>query len=360
MTTQFFWRLPVGGDGRALSPAQWTRGDHGNVHPIRHAFSRTGLRGTGLTYYDLLLQIARAAELTGFDGVSIPQSQAGEEPLVIAGSLAREIRRLVLLPALPPLLSAVYAAKIATSFQRLTGNRLALELTTLPDEPQPWHGRRWSQAEQVARIGEFIEVFKGFWTQPGFTYHGDHYEVEGGGFDGPLAGQPLPPIHLSGSSDEAIALSGRHADVHTVALGPIDTVRGEIARVRAAAAEHGRAPAFALQANVVARHSPEEAWSHLAHAWTEAGNESAAPQRPAGDDPLWLGFDRLQPGAEAALVGGHRAIAERLADYAAIGIDRFVLSANPHLEEAYRIGEHLLPLVRARIGAQGAAQTAAA
>jgi len=355
MSTQFFWCLPVAGDGRALSPAHWTRGDHGGVHPIRHAFSRTGLRGTGLTYYDQLLQIARAAELTGFDGVHIPQSPAGEEPLVVAGSLAREVRRLTLLPSLPPLISAVYAAKVATSFQRLTGNRLALELTTLPDEPAPWHGRRWSEAEQIARIGEFIDVFKGFWTEPGFTYHGRYYEVEGGGFGGPLAGHPLPAIHLSGDSEEAVALSGRHADVHVLQLGPVDEVRNLIARVRAAAAAHDRAPAFAIEASIVSRHSADEAWAYIAHAWLEAGGQGAPLARPTGDEPLWQGLARLQPGASAALVGSHATVAERLGDYAALGIDRFVLSSNPHLEEAYRLGEHLLPLVRARLGVQRAA-----
>jgi alkanesulfonate monooxygenase len=350
MSIQFFWRLPLRGDGRALNPDQWTRGDHGNVHPLRNAFARTGVRGTGLTYYDQLVQIARGAELTGFDGIHIPQSAAGEEPLIVAGSLAREVRRLTLTPALPPLLSAVYAAKIATSFQRLTGNRLALELTTLPDEPSPWHGRRWSQTEQIERIGEFIDVFKGFWTEPDFTYHGRYYEVEGGGFAGPLHGYPLPLFHLSGASEEAIALSGRHADVHIIPLASLDDVRQRIERVRAAAATHGRSPAFALQADIIARHSDEEAWAHVEHAWAEAG-ESGKVQR---EERLWPGFDRLRPGAGAALVGSHAALAETLGGYAGVGIDRFVLSANPHLEEAYRIGEHLLPLVRAALAAKAA------
>lgn len=353
MTIKFFWRLPVDGDGRDISPARWTRGDHSNVRSIRHDFARTGVRGTAFTYYDQLVQIGRAAELAGFDGVRIPQSASGEEPLIVAGTLAREVRRLTLLPSIPPLLSAVYAAKIATSFQRLTGNRLALELTTLSTEPGAWHGRDWSEQLQVERNSEFLDVFKGFWTEPGFSYRGRHYEVEKGGFDGPLAGYPLPLIHLSGDSDAAVVLSGRHADVHVIALAPIDEVAAQIDRVRAAARQHGRSPLFALQADIVARHSDEEAWAHVAQQWADAGLIDPLPA--VGEGAIWRGLGALQPGAGHALVGSHTTLAARLGDYGRAGISSFLLSANPHLEEAYRIGEHLLPLVRADLDARATA-----
>jgi alkanesulfonate monooxygenase len=41
-------------------------------------------------------------------------------------------------------------------------------------------------------------------------------------------------------------------------------------------------------------------------------------------------------------------VAERIAEYEAIGLDTFILSAYPNLEEAVRVGEDLLPLVRGR------------
>jgi alkanesulfonate monooxygenase len=47
------------------------------------------------------------------------------------------------------------------------------------------------------------------------------------------------------------------------------------------------------------------------------------------------------------LVGGYDALAEQIRGYVELGIDRFVLSANPALEEAYRVGEKLLPRLRA-------------
>ncbi len=40
---------------------------------------------------------------------------------------------------------------------------------------------------------------------------------------------------------------------------------------------------------------------------------------------------------------GHEVITERITEYAALGIEEFVLSGYPHLEEAYWFGEGVLP-----------------
>lgn len=345
MSIELYWRLPVDGDGRTARRADWHRGDHAPSQLTRHAFARTSARRDGYTYYDQLAQIARAAELTGFDGLLIPQSAAGEEPLVVAGSLAREVRRLTFLPSLAaPFLSAVYAAKIAVSFQRLTGGRLAWNLVTEEPGENPWHGRSWSVAEQIARTDEFLDVAKGFWNQKPFTYHGKYYEVENGGFSEALSGQNFPVVHLSGDTDEALALSAKHADVHLFPLLPLSLLRERIGRLDVLAAAHGRTLRYGLQAELVARDSEEAAGRALAEL---AG--SAAPAL-AGDN-LWSGFDRLRPGSPYVLVGSYDALADRLAAYHDAGVGTFVLSAHPHLEEAYRIGEQLAPLLRARTDA---------
>lgn len=61
---------------------------------------------------------------------------------------------------------------------------------------------------------------------------------------------------------------------------------------------------------------------------------------------LWAGVGLVRGGAGTALVGSHEEVAERIAEYQAIGFDEFILSGHPHVEEAYWFGEGVLPLLR--------------
>ena len=60
---------------------------------------------------------------------------------------------------------------------------------------------------------------------------------------------------------------------------------------------------------------------------------------------LWAGVGLVRSGAGTALVGDKQVLAERLREYAAAGIDTFILSGYPHLEESYRVAEDLFPLL---------------
>ncbi|WP_395671472.1 LLM class flavin-dependent oxidoreductase [Phenylobacterium sp.] len=324
MSLEVFWRLPANGDGRTHDKSTWTRGDHQGVPARPHAFARIEGGDDRFNYFDHLAQVARAAELSGFDGVVIPQTDEGEEPLIVAGALAREARRIRLAPQLPAhFLSAVYTAKIATSFQRLTGGRLVLNFAVAAPQAGAWHGHDWSEAEQIARLDEFLTVLKGVWGQPPFTFEGRYYEVLNGGFAGPLAGQLLPQIQLSGESPEALDLSARHADVHIFKAASPDAVANRISELRTRAAAQDRAVRFGVEAEPIARHDRKEADAAGAERWP-----NGAP------DP--------------GLVGTFADVADRFAQYHAAGVEVLLLGAHPHLEEAYRIAQNLLPRLPGR------------
>ena len=63
---------------------------------------------------------------------------------------------------------------------------------------------------------------------------------------------------------------------------------------------------------------------------------------------VWAGVGLVRGGAGTALVGSHAEVAHRMEEYRALGIEEFILSGYPHLEEAYAAGEGLLPELRRR------------
>jgi alkanesulfonate monooxygenase len=63
---------------------------------------------------------------------------------------------------------------------------------------------------------------------------------------------------------------------------------------------------------------------------------------------LWAGVGLVRGGAGTALVGSHEEVADRIEEYAELGIEEFVFSGYPHLEEAYWFGEGVLPVLRRR------------
>lgn len=368
MSSVIYWRLPTHGDGRAVHPGGWNRGDFVAARSNAGVFARTSGQRDGYTYFDQLAQIARAAELSGFDGLWVPHSPVGEESQIVASSLAREARRVRWTTSLfPPQLSAVYSAKIGVSFQRLSGGRLDWNLVFEQPGPRAWHGRTFPLSQQIERAGEFLTVARGFWTSQNYDFHGNHYEVEGGGFPEALQGQPFPKVHISGDLDEALELSARHADVHVLAPRPLEELKQRIQLLDGLAAQHGRRLEYALEADIVVRHDSASAWAELRRQWDVARAKTVPlhPSAPtvsgknfdeavAGPN-LWSGFDVLRAGSSYGLVGGYADVADQLASYLDIGVSRLILSAPPHLEEAYRFGEFVLPRLRAHRPAQAAA-----
>ena len=87
---------------------------------------------------------------------------------------------------------------------------------------------------------------------------------------------------------------------------------------------------------------------------TSAGTRRQNELRESADDDgytepnLWTGIGRARSGAGAAIVGDPDQVLAKLKAYQDLGMDAFILSGYPHLEEAYWFGEGVLPVLRAR------------
>jgi len=274
--------------------------------------------------FDYYAQVAEAAAQTGFDGLYLPFRAQADDTRIVAAVLAREVRRIALIPEFPASVgSAVYAAKQTATFQRGTHGRLGWAIAPDADTPARLaQGDRIDEEDLPQRLAEFLTVARGVYEHKPFSFKGDFFEVENGGFADPLNRYPFPQVHLRGGRDSDLAASARHGNVHLFDTAT-DLASG-IARLRALADAEGRKLGFGLLQPVLARETDAEA--------TRDAQRS---------DPV--------PGT---IIGDYDAVADVLAGLAAQGISHFVLSATPQLEEAYRFGQHVLPRLRARLDAR--------
>jgi alkanesulfonate monooxygenase len=262
----------------------------------------------------------------------------------------------------------------AATFQELTGGRLRLNVVTGGDPvEQRAYGDFLDHDERYARTGEFLEVLRRSFEGQPFDFAGNHVQVEGAGLVAPGA---LPPIYLGGASGPAEDVSARLVDTYLAWGEPPSLVGARVDRVREKAAVAGREIRFGIRLHVISRDTPEEAWAEADRmlAGMSAASIAATQERFARMDSvgqarmaalhggsasqgarslevapnLWAGIGLVREGAATALVGSHEQIAERIEEYGQLGFDEFILSGYPHLEEAWRVGEEVLPVVGGR------------
>jgi alkanesulfonate monooxygenase len=349
MTIEFFWQLPTAGDGLYADAKSYRRGERDKgVAAAYFGQGVTDPRGTQYNYFDHLHQIAKAAELAHFDGIQVRNDPEGDESWIVAGYLTRSTKNLTVLTEFDASRgSAVYAAKNAVSYQRFSNSRFAWQVSTGGDEKQRHRdGDFVDEADINPRIEEFLTVARNVITQTSYSFKGRFFEVLEGGFKGPLSNQKVPTVYLAGNTAESYALSARQADVHVLDAGHLDLVRADASRLHTLAAAEGRQLRIGLRIDLLARETQEEAEFDAKRYLEQSGG-----QRAFGNSALWNGLTTKQNGAKATLVGSFEQVAEQLIAYLDAGVSSFILSAIPSLEEAYRIGENVLPALHAHIQA---------
>src|SRR5882762_1716045 len=359
MSIRAHWFLPTYGDGRQL-----VGGGHGV--PVGSA---GGVRPATLSY---LTQVARAAEQLGFEAALTPTGMWCEDAWLTTAMLSQQTERLKFLVAFRPgMLTPTLAAQMAATYQRHSPGRLLLNIVTggEPSE-QRGYGDFLSKDDRYARGAEFLHVVRALWRGERVDFTGKYLRVEGAALE--RVPDPVPDIYFGGSSAAAGEVAAEHVDVYLTWGEPPAQVAEKIAWVRKLAADRGRTLRFGIRLHIIARDTSEAAWS-VAQSLLDALDPKAIAAVQAGlarsesegqrrmrelhggsvdrlevAPNLWAGIGLVRGGAGTALVGSHTEVADRIAEYHALGIDEFILSGHPHLEEAWWVGEGVLPVLRSR------------
>ncbi len=343
------WFLPTHGDGRYLA-------------------SDIGARHVTLGY---LSQIARAADELGYFGVLLPTGKSCEDSWVIASAMVPLTERLRFLVAVRPGLSEPsMTARMAATLDRLSGGRLLVNVVAGGDPVElRGDGVYLDHAARYEATAEYLTVWRRLLAGETVDFSGKHVACENGKLLFPPHQSPHPPLYFGGSSGPGQEVAAEHCDVYLTWGEPPADVAEKLAEAQARAAAHGRKLSFGIRLHIIVRETSAEAWAAADALIRHVDDEAIALAQKAFDrfdsvgqqrmarlhggrrdkleisPNLWAGVGLVRGGAGTALVGSPEEVAARMKEYMALGIDRFILSGYPHLEECYRVAELLFPLL---------------
>lgn len=344
---EVFWFIPTSGESRYLG-------------------TDIGKREVNFSY---MRQIAQAVDELGYSGALVPTGQTCQDAWVVASSLLSSTQRLKFLVALRPgLMSPTVAARMAATFDQISDGRLLVNVVTGGDPVElAGDGQHLSHGERYEMTDEFLTVWKQVMAEKEVSFKGKYYDIKDAELLYPGIQNPYPPLYFGGSSEAAHQIAAKHIDVYLTWGEPPEAVAEKVKDIKRLAAEQGRTVRFGIRLHVIVRETEAEAWeaAHdlikyvddetIAATQEKFKRQDSVGQRRMSDlndgskdsleisPNLWAGIGLVRWGAGTALVGDPETVAKRMREYEEIGIETFILSGYPHLEEAYRVAELLFP-----------------
>lgn len=346
---EILWFIPSHGDGRYLGTT----------------------KGSRVADYPYFRQIAQATDRLGYTGGLIPTGKTCEDPWMLAASLAPETERLKFLVAVRPgLMTPSVAARMASTLDRISNGRLLINVVAGGNPVElAGDGVFLQHDERYEETDEFLTIWRSLMEGKEVDFNGKYLKVEKGRLLYPPVQKPHPPIYFGGSSTAGLDVAAKHTDVYLTWGEPPAQVEQKIKEVRRLADLEGRTVRFGIRLHVIVRETEHEAWdaaerliqylddetiafAQRAFAQMDSVGQNRMVQlRNNGREALeispnlWAGIGLVRGGAGTALVGDPYQVAERMKEYASLGIETFVLSGYPHLEEAYQVADLLFPLL---------------
>ena len=306
--------------------------------------------------YDLTL-IAELL-LNDIKGIEAPSLDAWST----AAALAAVTERLELMVAVRPSFHPpAILAKQAANIDRISNGRLALNVVSAwwKDEARRFGAAFDEHDDRYARTKEWLDVVDGAWQYPKFSYHGKFYDHD----DVVLSPKPIsrpgrrrPTIYAGGESDAAKSLISRQCDAYVMHGDPPERIAPKIADMKARRAQAEEELGidlgpmqFGVAAYTIVRDSETEVKDEI-----DRITNVAVGSPGYGNYRDWIANTKLEQqislqdysvsnrGLRAGLVGTPDQVAERVAEFQAVGVDLLLLQCSPQLEEMERFADDVI------------------
>ena len=288
-------------------------------------------------------------DIKGIDGDSL-------EAWSTAAALAAVTEKLELMVAVRPTFHepAIFAKQAAT-IDGISNGRLALNVVSAwwKDEARRYGIHFEEHDDRYARTDEWLRVVNGVWSEPRFSYSGNHYKVEETILEPKPVRRPRPTIYAGGESPAAKELISRACDAYVMHGDPPERVAPKVTDMSARREKLGLGPMeYGVAAYAIVRETEEEARNELARITNVT---AGSPGYQNYQD--WISHTALEQqvsledysvsnrGLRAGLVGTPEQVADRIRDLEAVGVDLLLLQFSPQLEEMERFSEQVMPLV---------------
>ena len=353
---RFDWFIPIDGDGAHIGT--WRAERPPTFDYLRLVVETAETEG----YYSLLIPTRFA---NGLFGDTAPLAETWTTVTALA-AVTRRIRFLVAIR--PGFISTGLFGQMAAALDQISGGRL--DINVVPGGIQGDferlgvtidHDKRYEQGE------EFIAALRALWAKPEpVVFEGSTVRLKGAMVSpGPVG---APRFYVGGASPKALEFAANGAEVYLAWIQPLDEIAKLLDRVRTAYNARNRRPVFGLRTHLVVRATEREAWAAAEDLMSLVDDRVVAQRQSAfagtpmvgqqaqlraelreRSPRLWNGISKVRVNLGTAIVGDPAQVVDELAAYWRLGIDEFILSGFPHVEECRRVASDVLPGLRAAI-----------
>jgi alkanesulfonate monooxygenase SsuD/methylene tetrahydromethanopterin reductase-like flavin-dependent oxidoreductase (luciferase family) len=276
-----------------------------------------------------------------------------------------------------PTVHPMMAAKQSTTVDHASKGRFVLNVVSgwFTPEIELFGAEQLEHDERYTRTHEWMEFVKKLWTEQGFKFEGEHYQLtpneeleekmrgphfQEGGYMRPKPFQtPHPPVMNAGTSDAGRDFAAKHADASFFALGTLEDGKETVQDIKERAEDYGRDPddieimSYGLCCIGDTEEEAQEEYDRIVEEGDWEGNrnimEVLGIESGSFDDQISEMEERFIAGwGGYPLVGTPQQIADELQEISEIGISGMILSFLDFLEGTEEFGEKVLPLMEER------------